>query len=364
MRERFLVPPFSLLDARQGYWRDRKKHWVEMGLDGGETRHEMQTTGSLSGTDPTYYKQKGSAEKELGRRLTNAEFEMYHYMPHENSRLMSTKSGGILSLFDPVLAEIAYRWFCPPDGKVLDPFAGGPTRGAVAARTGRRYIGIDLRRDQVEANRRCARRLKLRRDHVSWRTGDASDVKKLAPGSYDFLFTCPPYADLERYSDNPRDLSNMRYDQFVESYRRILADASGMLKDDRFACIVVGDVRDKRSGCYRNFVSHTITAMIDAGLQLYNEAILATATGSLAVRALRPFELSRKLGKSHQNVLVFVKGDPRKAAAAVGPVRLDDVAGSADRRQAKRWRPESVHAYHGPGPFARLFRDSHLAEVA
>jgi hypothetical protein len=57
------------------------------------------------------------------------------------------------SIFDPVLCELAYRWFCPPGGLVLDPYAGGSVRGIVAAKCGRRYIGIDLSERQVSANR-------------------------------------------------------------------------------------------------------------------------------------------------------------------------------------------------------------------
>ncbi len=30
--ERFLVPPFSVLDARQGYWQDRKRAWIALGI--------------------------------------------------------------------------------------------------------------------------------------------------------------------------------------------------------------------------------------------------------------------------------------------------------------------------------------------
>jgi DNA modification methylase len=48
------------------------------------------------------------------------------------------------SIFDPVLCELAYRWFSPPAGLVLDPFAGGSVRGIVAAKLGRRYVGVDL----------------------------------------------------------------------------------------------------------------------------------------------------------------------------------------------------------------------------
>ena len=109
----------------------------------------------------------------------------------------------------------------------------------------------------------------------------------------------------------------MSYGQFLEAYRRIFRKAAEMLAPDRFACVVVGDVRDKK-GIYRNFVSDTIAALCNAGLDYYNEAILVTPYGSLAARVGKQFVKSRKLGKTHQNVLVFVKGNPVKAASAIG----------------------------------------------
>ena len=50
-----------------------------------------------------------------------------------------------------------------------------------------------------------------------------------------------------------------------------------------------------------------------------------TAVGSLPIRVGKQFESGRKLGKTHQNVLVFVKGDPRKATQACGPVEIGDL---------------------------------------
>jgi hypothetical protein len=32
LAERFGVPPFSVLDARQGYWQDRKRGWLAQGI--------------------------------------------------------------------------------------------------------------------------------------------------------------------------------------------------------------------------------------------------------------------------------------------------------------------------------------------
>jgi hypothetical protein len=155
--------------------------------------------------------------------------------------------------------------------------------------------------------------------------GDSRDVAALAPGSYDLLFSCPPYADLERYSDDPRDLSTLDYPAFLDAYRTIVAASLGLLAADRFACWVVGDVRDPK-GYYRNFVADTVAAFQAAGARLYNEAILVTALGSLPIRVGKQFASGRKLGKTHQQVLVFVKGDARQATAACGPVDMADPA--------------------------------------
>lgn len=229
------------------------------------------------------------------------------------------------SIFDPVLCELAYRWFTPSGGAVLDPFAGGSVRGIVAARLGRRYAGMDLRQEQVDANYAQADAICPDGD-VQWMAGDSRDIgQSHLVDEYDFIFSCPPYADLERYSDDPRDLSTMGYGAFLEAYRHIIRESCAMLRDDRFACFVVGDVRDRATGNYRNFVGDTVQAFRDAGLELYNEAVLITAVGSLPIRVGRQFEGYRKLGKSHQNVLVFLKGDAGRAAAACGEVDLDDL---------------------------------------
>jgi hypothetical protein len=231
-----------------------------------------------------------------------------------------TLPGSGTSIFDPVLCELAYRWFCPPDGRILDPFAGGSVRGIVAASLGRRYTGIDLSGEQIAANEQQARSiLQPYQPRPHWIVGDSQDALELAGGEYDFLFSCPPYHDLERYSDDARDLSVMDWPAFVSSYRWIIEQCCSMLRQDRFACFVVGDIRGP-DGCYRGLVLETIRAFADVGLKLYNEMILVTAVGSLSIRIGKQFGDYRKAGKTHQNVLVFLKGDWRKACAAIGPV--------------------------------------------
>ena len=138
------------------------------------------------------------------------------------------------------------------------------------------------------------------------------------------MFSCPPYADLEVYSDDPRDISTLEYGEFREVYFEIIRETCGLLKGDRFACFVVGEVRDRR-GNYYGFVPDTIEAFRKAGLHFYNEAILVTAAGSLPIRAGKQFEATRKLGKTHQNILVFLKGDAKRAVEAIGAVEFGDL---------------------------------------
>jgi 1-aminocyclopropane-1-carboxylate deaminase/D-cysteine desulfhydrase-like pyridoxal-dependent ACC family enzyme/DNA modification methylase len=157
-----------------------------------------------------------------------------------------------------------------------------------------------------------------------WKCGDSLHLEKIASNiNSDLVFSCPPYADLEVYSNDPNDLSTMEYEKFLEVYREIIKKSYIKLKDDRFACFVVGEVRGK-NGAYINFVNETVKAFIDAGFSYYNEMILVTPVGTLPVRAGRQFQVSRKIGKTHQNVLVFVKGDSKKAAERLGDVLIDD----------------------------------------
>src|SRR4030095_15970891 len=134
--------------------------------------------------------------------------------------------------------------------------------------------------------------------HPRWIVGDSRKLAEIAPGEYDFVFSCPPYFDLEIYGDDERDLSNADdYQKFLADYRDIIGQSIAMLRDDRFACFVVGDIRDKK-GLYRNFVSDTIAAFQTAGAMLYNDAVLVTSVGSLPIRVGRQFESGRKLGKT------------------------------------------------------------------
>ena len=272
----WIMPPFSVHDASRGPWQKRKDYWLGLGI-----------------------------KSELGRDLKEGGIDTRHgaYMP----------TMPVESIFDPVLTECYYFWHSGPGQLILDPFAGGSVRGIIAAKMGREYYGIDLSHEQVDANYTQATEI-VPGVEPTWIHGDSrQDIPDM---DVDYIFTCPPYGTLERYSDDKRDLSNMPYYDFLEAYNEIIEVACSMLKDNRFATIVVGDFR-RKNGLYHNFVADTIHAFQRAGMGYYNEAIYVSRLGTLPFRARRFFEASRKLGKTHQNVLTFVKGDPEIAAREV-----------------------------------------------
>lgn len=118
----------------------------------------------------------------------------------------------------------------------------------------------------------------------------------------------PPYADLEVYSDDPADISNMPYERFVEVYSEILRKSIAKLKDNSFACIVVGEVRDEH-GNYRNLIGDTVKACEAAGAHYYNEIVFVTMIGTGMLRAKKPFLATRKVMNSHQKALIFLKSN-------------------------------------------------------
>lgn len=310
LAEKFIIPPFSIFDTRQGYWQDRKRLWSKL-FDSQASREDVELI-AQSGQSSAIYELRNKMRSALKR-----EPEWDEIIAEARKRKMHIYEGA--SIFDPVLAEICYRWFCPEGGSILDPFAGGSVRGIVAGLLGYPYVGIDLRQEQVQANIEQWKQVRANNAaNVAWLTGDSNTVldELSKDQDVDFIFSCPPYHDLEQYSDDPADLSNMDYEQFCEVYWSIIRKSIHKLKPNRFACFVVSDIRDK-DGFYRDFVSLTIEAFttpVDAcgQMHLYNEIILVNVAGSLPIRVGRMFDTGRKVGKMHQNVLVFYKGDPKK----------------------------------------------------
>jgi len=266
--DKFQITPFSILDTRSKDWQQRKRWWIN--------KYDIQS--------------------ELGREDTKSSVSLWN----DNS----------VSIFDATLCEVIYNWYLPESGgSILDPFAGGSVRGIVASELGHDYTGIDLSNSQIDANR-------LQSNKPKWIQGDSDKELDGIGEQYDLVFTCPPYHDLEIYTDHKDDLSNMDYDSFIEKYTSIISKSFTKLKDNRFMVIVVSEIReqsktrDYKIGKYKGFVSDTIKAAEQSGLHFYNDIILYNSNLNASRIAKTYFDRNRKVASVHQNILVFVKGNP------------------------------------------------------
>jgi len=277
LRDKFMEPPFSVLDTKGGGWQTRKRQWKQLGIESHLGR-EAECMPS-----------------QFGSKLDDNGLDQYGRKPMTGT-----------SVFDPALCELIYNWYCPENGTILDPFAGGSVRGIVANYLGYNYTGIDIRQEQIDSNREQALKLLPVNRQPQYYVGDSNVVLTELTPMYDLVFSCPPYADLEVYSEMKEDLSTMEYNEFIKVYAEIIKKAVAKLRSGGYACFVVGDIRDKK-GFYRDFISHTKQAFINAGAGLYNEAILLQPLGTAMLRAGKIFEAGGKLTKVHENVLIFKK---------------------------------------------------------
>lgn len=292
-------PPFSVLNTQSWDWQRRRDEWENLFKD-----------------------------STVGRDV-----KRYNATPTNifSARGAQAKKPESVSEFDAYLCELMYKWFSREGDMILDPFAGGCVRGLVASVLNRHYCGIDLSDYQVNTNIAQFNSIYEKYTGIkylpSWICADAADVEFVTSDKrFDMIFTCPPYHNLERYTDDPRDLSNMAdYKQFLVKYGDILKSSANILKDDSFFVIVVSEIRADASNVsksyYRGFVADTIQILRDfCGLQYYNDIILENSLGSLPIRAPKYFDRFRKIGRHHQNILVFYKGDILNIERKFGPV--------------------------------------------
>lgn len=298
LKDKYGWPPFSVLNTISHDWQRRKDEWEVLFKD------------STIGRDV----------KRFNATPTNT----------FSARGADAKKAESVSEFDPYLAELMYRWFSREGDIIVDPFAGGCVRGVVASVLGREYHGIDLNREQVITNEAQYKSLQERYTNLAgmagWLHADSEFALRYTPAA-DMVFTCPPYYNLEQYTQDPRDLSRQpTYADFLYKYSSILCKAAKQLKDNSFFVIVVSEVREEPRGIEKsNFVGlvpDTIHILRDkCSLHYYNEIIVMNNIGSLPIRAPKYFDQSRKIGRMHQNCLVFYKGDLSKIEEKFGKLQ-------------------------------------------
>jgi len=75
MAERFGIPPFSVLNAREGWWQARKQAWIALGIQSelGRGMENINMAHPETTSTIDFYSQKRKLESKLGRELTKDE---------------------------------------------------------------------------------------------------------------------------------------------------------------------------------------------------------------------------------------------------------------------------------------------------
>lgn len=281
LKDRYSLEPFNILDTRSGHWGKRRDKWRKFLLIGdvGIQGEEIEDNDAFD----KFKAGKGIAKVKIAEE----------------------------AVFDPFLLEVLADWYCPLNGSIIDPFNGSHVSGCLFQKLGYKYTGIDVRQKIIDQNLEKVSKI-IPDNPPRYLCGDSNVVlDDLIFDEFDLFNSCPPYANLVKYSKNnpiKGDISLLDYDDFIEVYRSIIKKCCYLLKRSCYATITIGQVRDKKTGELLPFKEDTIKAFKDVKMMHWNEAQLIGSAGSAAMRAKGTFERGMgKLVNVHQTVLIFKK---------------------------------------------------------
>ena len=200
-----------------------------------------------------------------------------------------------LSKFNSENCKNIINFFTSENDVVLDPFAGR-TRAIIANELNRKYVGFELT-EKYFPQEKSENRVIYNMDSLNM-----SNV--LNNHIFDLVFTCPPYWNMEKYSDDPNDLSTFKtYDLFLNGCNKRLVKATKYLKEDGFLIVVLMDFRQK--GKFYSWHNDTINYFHkNTDFKLYDTILWEMSPAKrqpLYPQAL----LNRRMLNTHEYCLVF-----------------------------------------------------------
>lgn len=195
---------------------------------------------------------------------------------------------------------------------VLDQFVGSGTTLIECKLLGREGIGVDVNLNA----------LMLTRDRLNFSynpfditiceqetfLGDARNLDKIKDGSIDLIATHPPYANIIKYSKDKieEDISNVEnIDKYVEEMEKVAVESYRVLKEGKYAAILIGDTR--RNKHHIPVAFRVMQAFLNTGFILKEDIIkIQYQMKGSTFWAKRSQELNFLLLK-HEHLFVFRK---------------------------------------------------------
>jgi len=183
-------------------------------------------------------------------------------------------TAGYWGNFIPQIPNQMIKRYTKKNDWVLDTFVGCGTTLIESQRLGRHGIGIELQESIAQKARKFISSEPNKYGVISEIiTGDSSlvDYKSLLQKHgqkfVQLLIMHPPYFDIIKFSDDPRDLSNApSVESFLKMMNKIVGNASSVLDRGRYFALVIGDKYSKGEWIPLGFL--TMNEIIKRGFSL------------------------------------------------------------------------------------------------
>lgn len=179
------------------------------------------------------YSDDKTFKKALFKRFKMDDSKMQPFVVRKSLKIFSGAQS--VSNFRPTIAKYFYMKYAPKNGKVLDPCVGygGRLIGAFVSHIGE-YVGTDPSSEAMDGNLKLYDKMnsliKKRRNKFFDYEENIMDIKlhqipfedsEYEPESFDFVFTSPPYFNVEKYSNEPTQ-SWKRYQTYKDWSEKFL----------------------------------------------------------------------------------------------------------------------------------------------